>query len=64
MLSTLYGDRIDLQRAPVSDQVAHVFLHESDDHETQSAMVAPQRPVDLFHCYPPLEKNGSDKNGE
>ena len=45
-------------------KVAHVFRAEDDDREPRSPLIVPWRPVDRVRCYPPLDKNGSDKNGE
>ena len=45
-------------------KVAHIFRAEDDDWEPRSPLIVPQRPVDRVRCYPPLDKNGSDKNGE
>ena len=45
-------------------KVAHVFRAEEDDREPRSPLIVPWRPVDRVRCYPPLDKNGNDKNGE
>jgi len=45
-------------------KVAYIIHAEDDDREPRSPLIVPQRPVDRVRCYPHLDKNGSDKNGE
>jgi len=45
-------------------KVSYIFCVEDDDQEPRSPLIVPWRPVDRVRCYPPLDKNGSDKKEE